>query len=222
MGFSDVNSAVRKKRSNTFRRPRNDSQVPLDYHDISSLSSTPPSDDLSKGSSDDNNDFGSISQKKEINLNECSTRASFSNVAEYESAKNVIKNEDGGFADSDEASNSGSFRGSNEQRNIGVDSGRSSKGVLAPANWKSTSKVGRHTEVVSDGLDNENKVKKVKLKVGGVTRTIQAKTISDGASAVGSSTTKSSRISDGPRPPQKLIQVFRTIYSKSTKYSIYY
>ncbi|KAH7542953.1 hypothetical protein FEM48_Zijuj02G0130100 [Ziziphus jujuba var. spinosa] len=205
LGFSDVNSAVRKKRSNTFRRPRNDSQVPLDYRDISSLSSTPPSDDSSKGSSDDNNDFGSVSQRKEINLNQCGSRASFSNLAESESAKNVIKNEDGGFADSDEASNDGSFRGSNEQRNSGVDSRRSSKGVLAPANWKSTSKVG-HSEVASDGLDNENKVKKVKLKVGGVTRTIQAKTISDGASAVGSSTTKSSHISGSPRPRQKLIQ----------------
>lgn len=220
LGLSDVSSAVRKKRSNTFRRPRNDSQLPLDYRDISSLSSTPPSDDISKGSSDDNNDCGPISRKREINLNQCSGGVSCSNIAESESAKNVIKIEDGGFAESDEASNNGSFRGSNEQRHGGVDSRRCSKGLLAPANWKSTSEVG-HFEVVSDGLDNENKVKKVKLKVGGVTRTIQAKTISDGASAVGSSTTKYSRISDVPRPWQKLIQVLRTICSKFTTSSLY-
>lgn len=211
LGFSDVSSSVRKKRSNTFRRPRNDSPLPMDHRDLSSLSSTPPSDDVSKGSSDDNIDCGSVSRRREINVNHCSAGASFSNIAESESAKNAIKNEDGGFAESDEASNNGSFRGSNDQRHGGVDSRRCSKGVLAPANWKSTNKLG-HVEVVSDGLDNENKVKKVKLKVGGVTRTIQAKTISDGASAVGSSTTKYSRISDAPRPQQK---VLRTICSIS-------
>ena len=109
LGLSDVSSVVRKKRSNTFRRLRNDLQFPLDYSDISSLSSTPPSDDISKGSSDDNNDCGSISQKREININQCSAGASFGNIAESESAKNVIKIDDGGFADSDEASNNGSF-----------------------------------------------------------------------------------------------------------------
>lgn len=46
--------------------------------------------------------------------------------------------------------------------------------------------------------------KKVKLKVGGVTRTINAKSASDGASAVGSSSTRSSRF---PDPQQKLIEV---------------
>ncbi|KAL5565898.1 hypothetical protein UlMin_029062 [Ulmus minor] len=200
-GVSDVSSAVRKKRSNTFRRPRNDSQLPLDYKDASSLS------DVSKGSSDENIDCGSVTRKKEVNLNLCSSRASFTNnIAESESAKNVIKNEDGGFGDSDEASNNVSFRGSNEQRQHGgVDSQRSSKGVLAPANWKSTSNSG-NIEVNGDDLDNDNKVKKVKLRVGGVTRTIHANTISDGASAVGSSTTKSSRISDVPRLRQKSTQ----------------
>jgi hypothetical protein len=203
-GFSDKSSAVRKKRSNTSRRPRNDSQHPSDYQDISPLSSTPPSDNVSKVSSDENNDYVSVSRKKEINLNLCSTRALSINIAEAESGQNMIKNEDGGFGESDEASNNGSFRGSNEHIHGGVESKRHSEGVLAPADWKGTSKVGPFG-VVSDGLENENKVKKVKLKVCGVTRTIHAKSISDGASGVGSSATKASHISDATRLQPKLI-----------------
>nr|XP_023894082.1 uncharacterized protein LOC112006004 [Quercus suber] len=203
-GLSDKSSAVRKKRSNTSRRPRNDSLLPSDYHDVSPLSSTPPSDNVSKVSSDENNEYGSVSRKKELNLNQCTARALSVNIGEAESGQNMIKNEDGGFGESDEASNNGSFRGSNEHIHSGVESKRHSEGVLAPADWKGTSKVG-HFGVVSDGLENENKVKKVKLKVGGVIRTIHSKSISDGASGVGSSATKASRISDAGRLQQKLI-----------------
>ncbi|XP_062002873.1 uncharacterized protein LOC133720538 [Rosa rugosa] len=162
LGFSEVNSAARRKRSNTSRRPRNESQLPLDYRDISSLSSTPPSDD------------------------------------------NMIKSEGGGYVESDEASNNGSFRGSNEHRHTGIDSKRSSMGVLGPANRKGPSKDGSFG-IVSDNLENKSTVKKVKLKVGGVTRTIQAKSTSGGASNVGLSSTKSSHISDAPRPRKRLI-----------------
>ncbi|KAH0994360.1 hypothetical protein GBA52_018224 [Prunus armeniaca] len=168
------------------------------------MSSTPPSEDVSKLSSDDNNDYGSITQKRDINLNLCSARASFSNIIEAESAQNMNKSEGGGSGESDEASNDGTFRGSNDHRHREIDSQRSSKGALAPANWKGTNKVGP-LELFQDCSENENKVKMVKLKVGNVTRTIQAKSTSDGASAVGSSSIKSSHISDAPRPRQKLI-----------------
>ncbi|BFG36812.1 hypothetical protein CerSpe_230860 [Prunus speciosa] len=202
LGFSDVTNAVRKKRSNTSRRPRNGSPLPFDNRDT--MSSTPPSEDVSKLSSDDNNDYGSITQKRDINLNLCSARASFSNIIEAESAQNMNRSEGGVSGESDEASNDGSFRGSNDHRHREIDSQRSSKGALAPANWKGTNKVGP-LGVVSDCSENENKVKMVKLKVGGVTHTIQAKSTSDGASAVGLSSIKSSHISDAPRPRQKLI-----------------
>ncbi|KAJ6883203.1 hypothetical protein NC652_030432 [Populus alba x Populus x berolinensis] len=129
------------------------------------------------------------------------TRASSTHLADCESSQNMMKNEDGGLGESDEASNNCSFRGSNEQRHSGVDSRRSSEGVLAPANWKSTTSSG-HVGGFSDGVGNESKVK-VKLKVGGITRTINAKSASDGASAVGSSSSKSSRF---PDPRQKLIE----------------
>ncbi|XP_009373290.1 ABC transporter F family member 4 [Pyrus x bretschneideri] len=200
LGFSDGSNAVRKKRSNTSRRPRNESQLPLDCRD--NVSSTPSSEDVSK--SDENNDDGSITRKRDINLNLCSARASFSNIMEAETVQNMDKGEGGGSGESEEASNDGSFRGSDEHRHRGIDSKRSSKGALAPANWKGTNKLGPGG-VVSDGSENENKVKMVKLKVGGVTRTIQAKSSSGGASTVGPSSVKSSRISDAPRPRQKLI-----------------
>ncbi|XP_050381899.1 uncharacterized protein LOC126798866 [Argentina anserina] len=158
LGFGDVNSAARRKRSNTSRRPRNESQFPLDHRDISSLSSTPPSDD------------------------------------------NMTKAEGGGYVESDEASNNGSFRGSNEHRH----STRSSKGILGPANRKVPNKDGS-ISIGSDNIENKSTVKKVKLKVSGVTHTIPAKSTSDGASNVGLTASKSSHISDAPRPRKRLI-----------------
>lgn len=56
LGFSDISSAARRKRSNMSRRPRNEAQL-LDYRDISSISSTPPSDDVSALSSAETNDY---------------------------------------------------------------------------------------------------------------------------------------------------------------------
>ncbi|KAK9292002.1 hypothetical protein L1049_019955 [Liquidambar formosana] len=213
-GFSvsGIVSGVRKKRSNTSRRPRNESQPISEYCDISS---TPPSDSVSKASSDENTGYGSSTWRKELNLNQCSSKTSSVNTFEVENVRKVIKNDDGGFGESSGVCINDSFRGSNEQRQSGSDSKRCSEGLLAPANWK-----GRDSRIssrisgsysfgqqgmVSNELSNENKLKKVKLKVGGVTRTIHAKSSSDGASVGGSSSTKSSRSLDAPRPRQKLI-----------------
>ncbi|PPD67152.1 hypothetical protein GOBAR_DD35969 [Gossypium barbadense] len=160
LGFSNVSTATRKKRSSVSRRPRSESQPHTEFHDLSSLSSTPPSDN------------------------------------------NVVNVEDEAYEDSDEASNDGSFQGSSDRRHGRVDSKRSSEGVLAPTNWKSTSMAGSFGSV-SDGLENEKKVKKVKLKVCGVTHTIDAKSVGDGASGAGSSSSKSSRFSDTPRSLKK-------------------
>ncbi|KAJ6306015.1 hypothetical protein OIU76_003144 [Salix suchowensis] len=99
---------------------------------------------------------------------------------------NMMKNDDGGFGEFDETSNNGSFRESNERKHSEVDSRRLSEGVLAPANWKSTSNSLGYVGDFSDGVGNESKVKKVTLKVGGITRTITERPASDGASAVGS------------------------------------
>ncbi|KAA8545254.1 hypothetical protein F0562_020038 [Nyssa sinensis] len=192
-GFGDASKTVRKKRSNSSRRPRNDSQPLPDYRDNSSLSSTPPSDNASKASSDDNTGQGTNSRRKELNLNQCSSRASSSNLAEAETA--VKANNEDGIGESSDVR----FKSNSERKHSGIDSKRSSEGVLAPANWKSTNKVKE------DGPGTDNKLKKVKLKVGGVTRTIHPTSTSDGASLGGSSSTKSSRSSDALRPRQKLI-----------------
>ncbi|KAJ4956664.1 hypothetical protein NE237_013447 [Protea cynaroides] len=228
--FDGVGSTVRKKRSNTFRRPRPDSQSLPDTRDHSPLSSTPPSDDVSKVSSDENTGYDGSSQKKEFSLNQYASRMPSSGRTDGETAPKKIRKDEGAFGEYDIFYGNGSSKGSNDNGRSGSDSKRCSEGVLAPANWKSTNKVKESSElqsrktdghigsgksgesrnsgqsgVGSDGIGNESKLKKVKLKVGGVTRTIHAKSTSDVASGGGSSSMKSSRSSDVPRPRQRLI-----------------
>ncbi|KAG2697676.1 hypothetical protein I3760_07G117200 [Carya illinoinensis] len=207
--FNGIGNPVRKKRTQTSRRPRPESQPLAEGHDNSPLSSTPPSDDASKFSSDENASGDTNSRRKEFNLNQCVSRVPSGAGAESENfyEKNKRDGEFNAFYN-------------NEPGRSGFNNRRSSEGVLAPANWKSTSKLkggfdsesrsvdtfgGRNGEsmssgkagVVIDGSTNENKVKMVKLRVGGVTRTIQANTTS---SAVGGgSSTNSFRSSDASR-----------------------
>lgn len=212
--YNGINNPVRKRRTQTSRRPRPDSQPLAEGLDNSPVSSTPPSDDLSKVSSEENASGDTNSRRKEFNLNQCVSR--FPSAAGAGSEKLYEKNKkDGGF---------NAFY-NNVPGRSGFNNRRSSEGVLAPANWKSTSKLkdgfesesrnvdiygGRNGESLSsgqagillDGSGNENKVKKVKLKVGGVTRTIQANTTSNG-SVGGGSSSKSSRSSDASRLRQK-------------------
>ncbi|KAE8693705.1 receptor-like serine/threonine-protein kinase ALE2-like [Hibiscus syriacus] len=212
--FSGVNNAVRKKRSQTFRRPRPDSQSYTESHDRSSLSSAPPSDDMSKVSSDENAGGDANSKRKEFNLNQHVSGISPAVGVEVEKT-HKRKKEDGGF---------NAFY-SNEPGRIGSSSKRSSEGVLTPANWKSKSKGNELSEQESRKIDiyvgmngeiqsstegtvtdaNESKVKKVKLKVGGVTRTIHANSTPNGLPGGGSSTRKNLQRSteDGHFPQDK-------------------
>ncbi|KAM0998540.1 hypothetical protein ACFX2I_008263 [Malus domestica] len=207
--LDSISSAVRKKRSQTFRRPRPDSYTEL--HDQSPLSSTTPSDDQSKVSSDENAGCDANSKRKELSLNECMARGS---SAAGNGKKSHKKDSKGGGCNS--------FYKNETGRN-GSNNKRSDEGCLAPANGKSSSLMkddlilesisddafnGRNGESPStrlsglDGCGNENKVKKVKLKVGGVTRTIQANSTLNGTTEGGSST-KTARLSDVSRPRQK-------------------
>ncbi|KAF9596522.1 hypothetical protein IFM89_012253, partial [Coptis chinensis] len=155
---------------------------------------------VSKVSSDENNGYGKSSRRKEYNLND----------VEGESFRRKSRKDDGRVGGFD-GSHNGNSRGINEHGRGGSNFTRSSEGALAPANWKSTSKVSKsnlqssqnsgHSALVTDGSGNENKLRKVKLKVGGVTRTIHPKPSSD----VGDSSMKSSRLSDISRPRPKLI-----------------
>lgn len=67
---------------------------------------------------------------------------------------------------------------------------------------------GNHTEnenvgdamIASDGLGTDNKLKKLKLKFGGVTHTIHAKSKTETGFSSGSFVTNFSPCSDGPKP----------------------
>ncbi|XP_027350586.1 uncharacterized protein KIAA1211 homolog isoform X2 [Abrus precatorius] len=213
--FDGLSNAVRRKRSQTSRRPRPDSQPVSEGQELSPMSSTPPSEDAGKASSDENAGFDTNSKRKEFNLNHCVSQTSSGTGVDDDKFHKKSK-KDGGFH---------AFY-NNEPGRSGLHNKRCSEGVLAPANWKGSSKVkdnfdsesrnpdlyaGRNPESLSlgqfggssqDGSGSENRVKKVKLKVGGVTRTIQANSASNGASGSGS-TAKSSRSSDASRPRQK-------------------
>lgn len=206
--FNGISNPVRKKRTQTSRRPRPDSQPVAEDRDDSPLFSTPPSDGVSKVSSDDNGGGDTNSKRKEINLNQFVSRVH--SAAEADSENFYEKNKkDGGF---------NAFY-NNEPCRSGFKKKRSSEGILAPANRKSKMKDGFDSESRSlganggrngeslnlgqagiplDRLGNKNMVKKVKPKVGGVTRTIQANTTSNGAVRGGSST-KGSRSVDASR-----------------------
>ncbi|KAL9397254.1 hypothetical protein Peur_011507 [Populus x canadensis] len=193
--FDTMGSAIRKKRSHISRRPK-DSQTFTDNHDYSSLSLSPPSDDGNKGSGYKNADN---SRRKEFNLNQSVSRVFPATRTE---SKNAIYN-------------------SNSGKSV-INNKRFSEGVLAPANWRSASNLkefmdveprtanmysGRNggswsseqSGVSLDAIGNESKVKKVKRKVGGVARTINPNSTTNGVSS-----TENPRFSDTSRSRQKL------------------
>ncbi|KAK3034059.1 hypothetical protein RJ639_034284 [Escallonia herrerae] len=92
LGFSGMSRTTRKKRSNMSRRPRNDSQSFSDNGDTSQLSLKHSSYTLSKASSNETTGHGIISQGKQLNLNQCSSRASYTNFGE---AETILKTSDG-------------------------------------------------------------------------------------------------------------------------------
>ncbi|KAF3776540.1 hypothetical protein EJ110_NYTH47754 [Nymphaea thermarum] len=253
----DGATAVRKRRSFSSRRPRSDSQFFHDGHEFPSFSPTFGSDP--KAASDDNSgDDPGYKQKelKSINGLESEGTPWTSSSEDSKSRQNSETIED---FDDIPMKASEKYYGSSGARNSS-EFKRSSEGVLAPANWKSSSnqrqnqlhstdtgfkrvKVasresekgvsgGRNVDSrshsgsvgTSNGMRSENDVaadsgkgyssqekmlRKVKLKVGGVTHTIHTKAThgSSGnrrSSPFGSST-KPPRSSDASRQRHKLI-----------------
>ncbi|CAH9072066.1 unnamed protein product [Cuscuta epithymum] len=137
----------RRKRSNLYRRPQNDSHSPPDVYASSSMSSMLPSTSQRKGSSGDN--FDAISGVAYSNLNETEyyQNAGGKNTHQFHSISDVYPS-------------------------IGT------KDNLATATVSNLETFGRigsdfqsgQSGALSHGV--ESQVKKVKLKVGGVTRTI--------------------------------------------------
>uniref|UniRef100_A0A2P2JCK5 Uncharacterized protein LOC105642632 isoform X2 n=1 Tax=Rhizophora mucronata TaxID=61149 RepID=A0A2P2JCK5_RHIMU len=173
--FDSIGSTVRKKRSQTSRRPKSDAKSFSDNHDYSSLLIS----DGNKASVDGspNGNF----RRKELNLNQCLSKVH--SAPGINSDKAHVKDNETG------ASNEYYFDGlgrspSNDKH--------STEGVLFPSNWKNTTKLdsgprsltnigwngenqnSEKSREILDALGNENKVKKFKVKVGGITRTIHA------------------------------------------------
>lgn len=222
----DFSVAVRKKRSNTSRRPRHDTPTIFYGFDPSLLLSTPPSDSVSKVSSGEN-----IGYDAGFNVNSSSSRSSSFNVAEGGTFPYKFGTDDGAFADFDQYYQNSTSRGrlsaKHSQGWNPSEFKRRSKGAFDPVNWKSTSKDHLEPQSINpcsyngnnlcleqpsitssgmgerqDSSSHENKLRKVKLKVGGVTHTIHAKSTS-GSGASGP--TKLSISSDAPRHNQKSV-----------------
>lgn len=93
--------------------------------------------------------------------------------------------------ESDEGSTNGSFQGSNQVRQGGAYSTASTEGFLVPCKRKDSIDKTEHRA----GFD-ENTIKKVKLKLGGSSKTINVVSASDGGSDIGLCSTRSSHASD--------------------------
>ncbi|XP_008781120.2 protein starmaker-like [Phoenix dactylifera] len=224
------NAFARKRRSATARRPRPESQFILEGRDASPPSSTPSSDNARKLSPDDSGGHDVSFRRKEFNLNSSAPKIASINKIEGLAASKELKKDDKKFGDLEgfyrDSSSRGGLSGNTDHRRTGSEPKRCSKGALAPANWKGASKVKENLEIPSRSPDSyagksadgnnvhgsvgtpdgsaDSKLKKVKLKVGGVTRTIHAKSNSVNEKN-GSSTAKPSRSSDASRHRQKLI-----------------
>ncbi|XP_071698092.1 uncharacterized protein [Rutidosis leptorrhynchoides] len=145
--FEGIGNNFRRKRTQTCRRPKPEVQTLPENHD-QSRSSTPPSDDAGKISSDENA-VGANPKRKVFNLNQCVTRT----------------------------------EGEYSRKRVQIDDGRYSNGGSNDTNEESQSGVNNKQHINSRVSDyvvgNENKLKKLKLKVGGVTQTIQPRGSSD-------------------------------------------
>ncbi|CAH9082584.1 unnamed protein product [Cuscuta epithymum] len=135
---------------------------------------TPTSNDAFRVSSEETD---VSSGGKMFSLNQCISRGSPTTIAESDHPNKKIKDDQGS-------------RVSYSNGGVGDDAHHE----LNPT---------RQLGTTQNGIGSDNKLKKVKLKVGGVTRTIQAKDNPHGTSGDGSSS-KGSRPSDTFRPRQKL------------------
>lgn len=193
--FEGIASTARKKRSQTSRRPKPESQPLAEGRNKSTLLAQQLPDDKAKISSDEKSGYGGSSKRKKVfNLNLCASRDSSVTKDEGEHAHKKLKKDSG----SSTLHNNSGLKVDNEKGG-GSNQNHHNGGLASSRNSGSL------------GDAKEGKLKKVKLKVGGVTRTIQTKPTSHAtkptshsASGNGSST-KSAKTSTAPRPRPKLI-----------------
>lgn len=205
-GFTGGNTMVKKKRSTMLRRPRTDTSPPT----------TPSSDNTSKLSPNDKAGYDVSNKKREFSLNTSAPMPSSLDKTEGHSTKRKARKEDRKYGNIDSFYAPGSSRSSQD----GFSSKRCSG--LTLANVKSAVKFKEHSKVQSASVDGyvgkgsgdhhmsqlkgglkesvENKSRKVKLKVGGVNRTMNAKLENDNGDPA-----KASRSSNASRHRQKLV-----------------
>lgn len=129
-----------------------------------------PSDNFSKISSDDIPAFDTNPRRKEFSLSQCISRAE--SIAESE-------------------------RGNNDSRRREIinRNKRSTEGLLAPASWKNTTREDEGNDVINgkgtDLGELEGETKRMKLKIGGVSRLVHANGSSRKSSKPVNDTTRS-------------------------------
>ncbi|XP_078441174.1 uncharacterized protein LOC144711126 [Wolffia australiana] len=174
--MDEIATVAKRRRSAASRRPRMDSQALLEGRDPS----PPSSDNGSKNSSDGSSSLEAGAVRKELNLN--SLVPKISSRHEGPTSSRRPKKEEIADRDYDKFQN------------------RGNEGSFSYSSAKNSSRGSLETMDQS-----ENRVRKVKLKVGGVTRTIHAK--SNGESGVeggGGSSLKGSKPDDSSRHRQRI------------------
>lgn len=194
-----ISNAVRKKRSRTFRRPRPDSKHFSDIGDTLAIPTT-LLDDPSKVPGDEKTRNKLNSNRKEFNINQCVARIYPANEADCGKPSRKIE-ENGDFS---------SFQNNEPQSGFNK---WLNEGVIAPINQINGNLRNSESEVSGqlggnlDGSGNESKVKKFKVKVGGVTQTTRGNSTTDGVAGA-DSCMKGYRPSDVSRQRQKQKQVW--------------
>ncbi|RWW22448.1 hypothetical protein GW17_00013353 [Ensete ventricosum] len=212
--FIGLDTVVKKRRS--ARRPRPNAQLTFDACNISPLLSAPSLSNSRNFSTDDDGGSVTVFRRKEVYLNGPSLRSLAINLAP---SRKVTK-DDKALQELGGYSGGGTSRGGHL-----LDLKYCGEGFLAPAKWKSTHKFNEAIVMQSGspdtglgksgedyGMDHlgeahhitsESKLRKVKLKVGGVTRTIHAKSDLQSSSDK-SSLAKHSQFLEAPRRRLKL------------------
>ncbi|CAO2818718.1 unnamed protein product [Amaranthus hypochondriacus] len=179
-----IGTIFKKKRSHIPRPPRPESQPLSNERDIACLSSSPSSNYVKAGFSDEIGGGDHISRGKELSLSPCVSSFPGASVLDGEKHRKNYKED---ISLNELYSNSGP-RDSSDQGHSGSNHIRSRECVLALEDWKITNrakeslkpqktmtlnrKKGDITVPSPDVLGNNTKLKRLKLKVGGATRTI--------------------------------------------------
>ncbi|PIA61076.1 hypothetical protein AQUCO_00300533v1 [Aquilegia coerulea] len=179
---------VKKKRSKMSRGPRSESFAVS--RNVLSLPSAPLSNIVSKKSNDENTGCDTISQRKEFNLNQFVVKYPFANSETTEAECKSIRRDDKGFGRPNGINGNG---GTENIDDLGEREANFRTDVYnAGGNFEMQSRKGEtHMDIGKSienqsfgnlsGLRNSSNIRKVRLKMGGITRTLHTNSSSDGS-----------------------------------------